>query len=313
MGRKASLVFFIAILIIALIAVFLLSGCRRAKIARALASATQSSEISDLEDGTAESDDSSQDLETGIQDQNDDESQSLEGGQQDLEQDNQSDILDLDNGEADPGEGPDADIGDLDEVPEQPGEEQQDQPEEEPSEEVQEDLPEVQMTEYTKEITVSRGGSSLIDAPSINGIVTAGDGSSNKEMRGYAAFSIHQLEGATVKDVRLNGVKKDIAGSPFDHYGSLIIKTLSCDIDMLESSLFTSEGVEIASIGKPNFGISNKVLKGELQNAINSGTGYFQLCFCFETNPVGLENNTDDFVSYNPSGINLTVTYELPE
>jgi len=105
----------------------------------------------------------------------------------------------------------------------------------------------------------------------------------------------------------ING-RKD--GEPFEKYGPMIIKAVYWGPHKISPSNFNIDGVELANFTVKNFTIANKILKDDLQNAVNNGLARYQICLYFEMESTD-GNSIQDLIHHDIDKVILTVTYTV--
>ncbi len=134
------------------------------------------------------------------------------------------------------------------------------------------------------------------------------NGNDNLEVRGFISFDISGLTGATVIESHISATADSIFGKPFDTYGPLIIKAVYWGPRAISPDDYDLDGVELRNITKKNFGIQNRNLKEDLQRAIDSGSGRYQLIFYFEMNGTDGDDQADN-ITYYLEDIIFNITY----
>ncbi len=151
------------------------------------------------------------------------------------------------------------------------------------------------------------GGTIIRDGVTTSGI-GCGDYADNKEVRGFASFDISEIAGTKILDAKISVLNGEKEGEPFNHYGPIIVKAVYWGPQEISPSNFDIDGVELASFTVKKFVIANKILKNDLQNAVNNGLERYQICLYYEMeNTDG--NGKQDLIYHYPSEIKLTVTY----
>ena len=140
-------------------------------------------------------------------------------------------------------------------------------------------------------------------------VVYPGDnGENNLEVRGFISFDISGLAGATVIESKISATADSRFGEPFVTYGPLIVKAVYWGSRAISPADYNLGGVELGNFTKKNFGIQNRNLKEDLQSAIDSGSGRYQLIFYFEMNGTDEDGQADN-ITYYLEDISLNVTY----
>ena len=170
-------------------------------------------------------------------------------------------------------------------------------------------------TEEVEEFTsnmppvASECGNIIGDTAYSDPVIYPGDsGEENLEVRGFISYDISELTGATIVKANLKATADNIFGKPFVTYGPLIIKAVYWGARPITPADYNLDGVELANFRNKNFGIGNKTLKNDLQNAASSGSGRYQLCFYFEMDSTDGDNAADNIIYYLDQ-ITLNVTY----
>jgi hypothetical protein len=128
------------------------------------------------------------------------------------------------------------------------------------------------------------------------------------EIRGFISFDISGLAGATVIESKISATEGSKYGEPFKFYGPLIIKTVYWGSRAISPADYNLNGVELGNFTKKNFTIQNRNLKEDLQRAIDSGSGRYQLIFYFEVNGTDGDGQAAN-ITYYLEDISFNVTY----
>ncbi|HAJ95278.1 MAG TPA: hypothetical protein DCP02_03495 [Actinobacteria bacterium] len=276
---------FLIVLVSAVILLFcvsmLFSGCsRRARIAEAL----RDKESENVEE---ENIDESADTEEIIEEEDIDEDE--EAGTEDdaaVEEDVNEGGSDVDAEEEITDDGV---VDDDEEEVEQPGEPEQ----------FTADIP----------LVVSECGNVIDDTAHFDPVIYPGDsGEQDLEVRGFISFDISGLAGATVMESKISATADAVFGKPFVTYGPLIVKAVYWGLGAFSPADRDLDGVELGNYSKKNFGIQNRNLKEDLQRAIDSGGGRYQLIFYFEMNETDGDSQADN-ITYYLEDISLNITY----
>ena len=292
-SKKTILVLAISLLIVIFLVSFTVTGCGR-RLARKIAE--EKSDVSELyEDAKEAVEGAGANDQSGESVEEDSESQAGEDSEDSGEDISENGSAD-DNDSSDDGEG-------SEEAGDDSGEDMEDEESnDEASEEAGEfnsDVP-VVMAECGNII-----GGVAYDDP----VIYPGDnGAENQEVRGFVSFDISALAGSTVESAKISGTADRVSGTPFAAYGPLIIKAVYWGARVITPADYDLGGVEITNISKQNFGKSPDVLKSDLQNAVNSGSNRYQLCFYFEMDGTDGDGEADS-ITYFMDQMSLNVTY----
>ena len=280
--NKKFLLLLISVVILLFSVSMLFSGCgRRARIAEALkekesenVGAESIDEDADTEEVTDKKDvdeDEDADTEEVTEDEDIDTEEVTEEGDGDTEED-----IDEDEGE-------DEDV----------------------EEEIIDDEEEVEQSDDAEQFTVdipfvrSECGNIIGGIAGDDPVIYPGDnGENDLEVRGFMSFDTSGLAGATVIESKISATADALFGTPFDTYGPLIIKAVYWGSRAFTPADYDLSGVELKSVTKKNFGIQNKNLKEDLQRAIDSGSGRYQLIFYFEMSGTDGDGQADSITYY---------------
>ena len=291
---KKFLIVLVSVVILLFSVSMLFSGCgRRARIAEAL----RDKEAENVEE---ESIDEDADTEEVTEEDVDTEEDVNENRDADTEEVTEEDV----DTEEDVNENRDADT-----------EEDEDVEEDIDDNEVIDDDEEVEQPDDAEQFTadipivVSECGNVIGDNAYSNSIIYPGDtGESDLEVRGFISFDISGLAGATVIESKISATAGSLFGKPFVTYGPLIVKAVYWGPGAFSPADCNLDGVELGNYSKKNFGIQNRNLKEDLQRAIDSGSGRYQLIFYFEMNGTNGDSEADNIIYYMED-ISLNITY----
>jgi len=90
----------------------------------------------------------------------------------------------------------------------------------------------------------------------------------------------------------------------------MIVKAVYWGLHKISPSNFNIDGIELANFSVKNFTISNKILKDDLQNAVNNGLERYQICLYFEMESTD-GNDIQDLIHHDMDKVILTITYSI--
>lgn len=285
---KKFLIVLVSVVILLFSVSMLFSGCgRRARIAEALRDKEAENveeesidEDADTEEVTEEED---VDVEEDVDEDEDAGTEESVAVEEDVDDDEGNDVNveeDVDDDEV---------IDDDDEEVEQPDD----------AEQFTADIP----------LVVSECGNVIGDTAHFDPVIYPGDsGEQDLEVRGLISFDTSGLAGATVIESKISATADSLFGKPFVTYGPLIVKAVYWGSRAFSPADCDLDGVELGNYSKKNFGIQNRNLKEDLQRAIDSGSGRYQLIFYFEMNGTDGDGEADN-ITYYLEDISLNVTY----
>jgi len=283
MRKNSKIITILMIIVIILISLSLIfSSCkRRARIAEAL----RDRETESTEDEAAE------------EDNGEEETVSVDEEEMQSEEDSETEDSDAEEDVSDNGS------SEEEETEEEIVEEDEVVEEEEESESVE---------QYTSEIPFvsSECGNVIGGTAYSDPVIYPGDnGSEDLEVRGFVSFDISGLAGATVVEADISVNADNLFGTPFNTYGPLLTKAVYWGPRGITPSDYDLDGVELRNVTSKNFGIQNQNLKEDLQRAIDSGSGRYQLMFYFEMNGTDGDGEADNITYYLDQMV-FTVTYD---